>query len=146
MKKLIAIMLVATVPFSSMAQKRSKKNKEKEQAPVTAKASVEYMVIKGIEFPISSADIDEMQEEVRGEDVRKMEMKRMLKPHIKLLISYDYGSSNQREAGEMMRYASKHRTMVSAMNAAVEKGWEFMSANVFLNEKTTTHYYYMRRE
>ena len=144
MKKLIAIMLVAMVPFSSMAQKRSKKNKEKEQAPVTAKASVEYMVIKGIEFPISS-DVDEMQEETRGED-SYMEMKRMLKPHVRLLISYDYGSSNQKEAGEMMRYASKHRTMVSAMSAAVENGWEFMSANVFLNEKITTHYYYMRRE
>ena len=46
MKKLITMMLVAMVPFFTMAQKRSKRDKGKEQTTATTKASVEYMVIK----------------------------------------------------------------------------------------------------
>ena len=75
MKKLITMMLVAMVPFFTMAQKRSKRDKGKEQTTATTKASVEYMVIKGVEIPLDTEGVGREVTE-RSEDVREMEMKK----------------------------------------------------------------------
>ncbi len=145
MKKLITMMLVAMVPFFTMAQKRSKRDKGKEQTTATTKASVEYMVIKGVEIPLDTEGVGREVTE-RSEDVREMEMKKRLKPNVKLVIYFDYGNTNQKEAGEMMRNATRYRSMVSAMNAAAAKGWEFVSANITTDNNITTHYYYLKRK
>ena len=45
MKKITLILLVAMVPFLTMAQKRSKKNKT-----TNTEKAVEFLVIKGLEY------------------------------------------------------------------------------------------------
>ena len=132
-------MLVAMVPFLTMAQKRSKKkDKLATEQTANSKASVEYMMIKGVEIPMNNADTHP------GEDVREMALGSISSENVKLIVAFDYGNLRNAEVKEMM--GKRFRTMMSAVNTAAEKGWEFMSANVFLNEKITTHYYYMRRE
>ncbi len=51
MKKLITIMLVAIIPFVTMAQKRSKKDKDSSN-------KYEFMIIKGVEINDQMTDYD----------------------------------------------------------------------------------------
>ena len=51
MKKLITIMLVAIIPFVTMAQKRSKKDKDSSN-------KYEFMIIKGVEINDQMTDVD----------------------------------------------------------------------------------------
>lgn len=147
MKKIVLMLLVAMVPFLTMAQKRSKKdNKQAVEQTKSSKAAVEYMVIKGIEIPMDIEGMDEKELNAKGKDALEMQMKRMLKPQVKLVIIFDYGNVRNKEVGEMMRAASTFRSMSAAANAAAERGWEFMSANVMPNNNTATHYYYMKRK
>jgi hypothetical protein len=133
------MLLVAMVPFLTIAQKRSKKED---------KQPVEYMVIKGVEF---SMDSDEMGNEeieliAEREDVRKMQMMKLLKAEVRVIIKFDFGNENNKEISEMKRSAQKYNSMSSAANAAAVNGWEFISANVVNGPVgTTTHYYYMKR-
>ena len=93
-------------------------------------------------------DLDGMSEQernARGEDSREIQMKRMLSPQVKLIVAFDYGNVRGKEVGEMMREASSFRSMAAAANAAAERGWEFMSANVTSESGAANHYYYMRR-
>ena len=147
MKKIVLIMLVAMVPFLTMAQKRSKKgNKQAVEQVEKSKATVEYLVIKGIEFPMTNEGMDDKELNATGQDVREMEMKRLIKPQVKLIIAFDFGNERNKEVSEMMRVASNFRSMAAAANAAAERGWEFVSANVLSASGNTTHYYYMKRK
>ena len=147
MKKIVLIMLVAMVPFLTMAQKRSKKkDKQAVEQVKSSKATVEYMVIKGIEFPMTNEGVDNKELNATGQDVREMEMKRLIKPQVKLIIAFDFGNERNKEVSEMMRVASNFRSMAAAANAAAERGWEFVSANVLSASGNTTHYYYMKRK
>jgi hypothetical protein len=138
MKKIVLMLLVAMVPFLTIAQKRSKKED---------KQAVEYMVIKGVEF---SMDSDEMGNEeieliAEREDVRKMQMMKLLKAEVRVIIKFDFGNENNKEISEMKRSAQKYNSMSSAANAAAVNGWEFISANVVNSTLGTIHYYYMKR-
>jgi len=146
MKKIVLIMLVAMVPFLTMAQKRSKKkDKQAVEQVKSSKATVEYMVIKGIEFPMDIEGMDNKELNATGEDMREMEMKRLIKPQIKLIIAFDFGNERNKEVSDMMRASSRFRTMSAAANAAAVNGWEFVSANVLNGSAGITHYYYMKR-
>jgi len=138
MKKITLMLLVAMVPFLTMAQKRSKKKD---------KQAVEYMVIKGVEFPMDSEGMDIRERELLTErgDVRKMQMKRLFKEEVDVVIKFDFGHEDNKEISEMKRSAQKYNSMSSAANAAAVKGWEFVSANVVSGTIGTTHYYYMKR-
>ena len=138
MKKIVLMMLVAMIPFFTTAQKRSKKGD---------KQAVEYMVIKGIEFPMNSEDIYNQERELlsESEDVRKMQMLRLFKEEVNVIIKFDFGNQNDKETSEMKRSAQKYNSMSSAANAAAAQGWEFVSANVVNSTLGTTHYYYMKR-
>ena len=141
------MLLVAMVPFLTIAQKRSKKgDKQAVEQVEKSKSTVEYMVIKGVEFPIDNEEMDEKDLNASGEDVREMEMKRLIKPQVKLIIAFDFGNERNKEVSEMMRVASNFRSMAAAANAAAERGWEFVSANVLSASGNTTHYYYMKRK
>jgi hypothetical protein len=146
MKKVVLLMLVALVPFLTMAQKRSKKgsNQAVEQAK-GSKAIVEYMVIRGVEFPIDIEGMDEKELNARAEDVREMEMKRFINQEVKLIISFEFGNERNKEASELRRASSRFRTMSAAANAAAVDGWEFVSANILNGSAGITHYYYMKR-
>ena len=152
MKKIVIMMLVAIVPLLTIAQKRSKKaDKPATERIKSSKASVEYMVIRGIAMPMNmrgnenSTKLNTISKDVDEE----RDMKRMLNPE-RLMIVFDYGNIKNNEVVnnevvEMRRASSSLRSMAAAANAAAEKGWEFMSANVVSNIKSTTHYYYMKR-
>ena len=147
MKKIVLMLLVAMVPFLTIAQKRSKKgDKQAVEQVEKSKATVEYMVIKGIEFPMTNEGMDNKELNAIGQDVREMEMKRLIKPQVKLIIAFDFGNERNKEVSEMMRVASNFRSMAAAANAAAERGWEFVSANVLSASGNTTHYYYMKRK
>ena len=146
MKKIVIMMLVAIVPLLTIAQKRSKKtDKPATEQTKKSKASVEYMVIKGVAMMgmrgnENSAKLNTINKDVDAE----IDMKRMLTPE-RLMIVFDYGNIKNDEVVEMRRASRALRSMAAAANAAAEKGWEFMSANVVSNMKSTTHYYYMKR-
>ena len=143
MKQIIVMCLVALIPIVSFSQgKRSKKSDNSN----TLSSSYEYMVIKGIEVPLDDADVDKVARSANGKFNEAIEMKRLIKKEVKLIVSFDYGNSFTKEMQEMMKKASGFRSMVSALNAASEKGWEFMSANVTSNDLSSTHYYYMKRK
>ena len=145
MKQIIVIFLVALIPIVSFSQgKRSKKSDK--SASSLSQSSYEYMVIKGIEIPLDDADVDKVARSRDGKFNEAIEMKRLIKKEVKLIVSFDYGNSFTKEMQDMMKKASGYRTMVSALNAASEKGWEFMSANVTSTDLTSTHYYYMKRK
>jgi len=134
MKKLILLLLVAMVPFLTMAQKRSKKE---DKQTTSSKASVEYMMIKGIEIPMTNESANP------GEDVREMALGSISSENIKLIVAFDYGNLRNAEVKEMR--GKRFRTMMSAVNTAAEKGWEFINSNVISENKMKIHYYYMKR-
>ena len=138
MKKIVLMMLVVMIPCLTMAQKRSKKGD---------KQTVEYMVIKGIEFPMDSDGLSNQERERLSEsgDFRKMQMMRLLKEEVNVIIKFDFGNQNGKQISEMKRSAQKYNSMSSAANAAAVNGWEFVSANVVNSTLGTTHYYYMKR-
>jgi len=134
MKKLILLLLVAMVPFLTTAQKRSKKE---DKQTTSSKASVEYMMIKGIEIPMTNESANP------GEDVREMALGSISSENIKLIVAFDYGNLRNAEVKEMR--GKRFRTMMSAVNTAAEKGWEFINSNVISENKMKIHYYYMKR-
>ena len=138
MKNIVLMMLVAMIPLLTIAQKRSKKGD---------KQAVEYMVIKGIEFSMNSEGMDIRERELiveRG-DLDKMQMMRLFKDEVNVIIKFDFGNENNKEISEMKRSAQKYNSMSSAANAAAVQGWEFVSANVVNGSVGIIHYYYMKR-
>jgi len=139
MKKIVLMLLVAMVPFLTMAQKRSKKdNKQAVEQTKNSKASVEYMMIKGIEISMINESTHP------GEDVREMALGSISSENVKLIVAFDYGHLRNAEVKEMM--SKRFRTMMSAVNTAAEKGWEFINSNVISEDKMKIHYYYMKRK
>ena len=139
MKNIVLMLLVAMVPFLTMAQKRSKKGDTQavEQAK-KSNASVEYMMIKGIEIPMINESTNP------GEDIREMALGAISSENVKLIVAFDYGNLRNAEVKEMT--GKRYRTMMSAVNAAAEKGWELINSNVISEDKMKIHYYYMKRK
>lgn len=141
MKKIVLMLLVAMVPFLTIAQKRSKKeDKQAVEQVKKSNASVEYMMIKGIEISMINESTHP------GEDVREMALGSISSENVKLIIAFDYGNLRNSEAKEMKTNSRRFRTMMSAVNAASEKGWEFINSNVISEDKMKIHYYYMKRK
>jgi hypothetical protein len=141
MKKIVLMLLVAMVPFLTIAQKRSKKeDKQAVEQVKKSSASVEYMMIKGIEIPMINESTHP------GEDIREMALGSISSENVKLIIAFDYGNLRNSEAKEMKTNSRRFRTMMSAVNAASEKGWEFINSNVVSEDKMKIHYYYMKRK
>ena len=141
MKKIVLMLLVAMVPFLTIAQKRSKKEaKQAVEQVKKSNASVEYMMIKGIEIPMINESTHP------GEDIREMALGSISSENVKLIIAFDYGNLRNSEVKEMQTNSRRFRTMMSAVNAAAEKGWEFINSNVISEDKMKIHYYYMKRK
>jgi hypothetical protein len=139
MKKLTLIMLVAMIPFLTMAQKRSKKGKK----IVETAASYEFMKITGFEIMI---DVDK---KIKGPDqisTPKDQLIRLMKSNTKLIVEFDLGKLAKQESIDLNKQARNFKTMVGAVNAAANKGWEFHSANVIIVGAAKVHYYYMIRD
>jgi actin-related protein len=133
-------MLVAMVPFLTMAQKRSKKvNKNVETI-----ASYEFMIITGYEI---MTDVDKRIKGPNQISTPADQVKKLMQSNTKVIVEFDLGkASNQKqESIELNKQARNFTTIVSAVNAAANRGWEFHSANVIAVGDAKVHYYYMRR-
>jgi hypothetical protein len=145
MKKLVILMLVAMVPFLTMAQKRTKKDKETKTETTDRSSSVtsNFMIIKGVEVDMTQEGMD--QEEKDSEDVSLDRLiKKYIKPVSRFYISYDVGPLSK-EAQKLTDASKDFRSMAQAVNASAEYGWEFMNATVVIDGSVKIHYYYMKR-
>ena len=135
MKKLIVIMLVAIVPFITMAQKRSKKDKKAKQEVKIP--TVNFMVIRGVSF--SEGDgADIMTQDIMDQNQKLM--------HEKIRISFDFGSKPNKGVHKLMEKSRGLYSMTDAVNMLSQEGWEFVSANIVQQGRVTTYYYYMQRK
>jgi len=135
MKKLIVIMLVAMIPFITMAQKRSKKDKKAKQEVKIP--TVNFMVIRGVSF--SEGDgADIMTQDIMDQNQESM--------HEKIRISFDFGSKPNKGVHKLMEKSRKLYSMTDAVNMLSQEGWEFVSANIVQQGRVTTYYYYMQRK
>ena len=141
MKKLITIMLVAIVPFVTMAQKRSKKDKDSSN-------KYEFMIIKGVEINDQMTDVDGREASERassGDVVSYEQMHSLLKGNSKVMISFDSGNNTSEDIVKLINNSPKMRTMAAAVNMAASYGWEFVNATVVDKDLALIHYYYMER-
>jgi len=140
MKKIVLMILVAMVPFLTMAQKRSKKGKKvKTEKIVESNSSYDFMVITGDEITFKAED----RADFKASNPVDLKRREMMKTKMK--IDFDFGGIKSPENINLMKNGRGYRTMASAVNGAANEGWEFISANVINGKKGTTHYYYMKR-
>ena len=151
MKKLVLLMLVAMVPFLTMAQKRTKKGKDTktETTDKSSDAKVNFMILKGVEVPSMIYDqnaADQVEQDLETNDVS---IERLIKSHVKPMsrfsFSFDYGDPNSKEAEELSKASMSFRSMAEAVNNAAKYGWEFVNSTIVVDEMITIHYYYMKR-
>ena len=143
MKKLVLLILVAMVPFLTMAQKRTKKDKEKtETTDKSSNITSNFMIIKGVEVDMTQEGIETEKD---SEDVSLDRLiKKYIKPVSRFYISYDVGPLSK-EAQKLTDASKDFRSMAQAVNASAEYGWEFMNATVVIDGSVKIHYYYMKR-
>ena len=142
MKKLIIIMLVAMVPFFTMAQKRSKRDKDKT-------VELKFMTIHGISFAEAHA-INGAELEMAITDMGDpgSEEAYLLQKKItggKLRISFDFGSVLNNSTKKLMSSAMSLHTMTDAVNFLAKEGWEFSGSNIVKDKNITYYYYYMKK-
>lgn len=135
-------MLVAMVPFATMAQKRATKGKTT-KTEKTTKVSSNFMIVKGVEMPLNlSEKAEKVSEEEESEE---MLMKKHLKPMTKLMVTFDFGTNANKENQELMSFSRTFRSMTDVVNKAAEYGWEFINSTIVVDRKITIHYYYMKK-
>tara|TARA_B100000965_G_C19576712_1_gene751647 strand:+ start:124 stop:582 length:459 start_codon:yes stop_codon:yes gene_type:complete len=149
MKKILLLILVGTIPFMSIAQKRSKKNSNAKMGEFVKKSpsEYEYMIIEGVQSIMSDEEKMMDQNELAARDGAKgdIKMKGMIKSRYKHFVRFDTGkiTPEQMELNKMARSCSH---MSDALYQASKLGWEFISASHVSNEEFITHYYYMKRK
>ena len=137
MKKITLMLLVAMVPFLTMAQKRSKK--------ASSKLQYEMMVIKGVDVPFGGGmNMDEISD-LSPDQAQEYETKIAMEKG-KVMVTYDFGNVTNKENTALIKLSGRITSMVAAVDALAAKGWQFVSANVVPGRNVTTHYYYMRRD
>ena len=147
MKKILIFTLIFTLPFISFSQKRSKKNKSKEDITAT-KLNYEFMIIKGIEVErIIDKSKKDIGKKMHDTDLSlEKKMKRLLMPPTRLLVSFDNGDMRDPQIRELMKKSNEFRTMGAAVKEAAKYGWKFINSNVVSTVDGTMHYFYMKRE
>lgn len=138
MKKLIVIMLVAMIPFITMAQKRGKKDKKAKQEVKIP--TVNFMVITGMAI---TPDMDMKAEISDGEEGVLMRQKIKEKG---LKISFDFGTQVPKEMKKLIVEARTLHSMTDAVNVLTKQGWEFSGSDIQTDENVTYYYYYMQRK
>jgi hypothetical protein len=145
MKKLVLLTLIAMVPFLTIAQKRTKKNKDKtETTDGSADTKVNFMIIKGVEVDMSQEGADEIDKVSEDVSLDRL-MKKHVKPMSKFYFSYDVGSFKNKEVQKLRESSENFRSMAQAVNASAEYGWEFINSTIVVDGNVTIHYFYMKR-
>ena len=124
MKKLTLIILVAMVPFLSIAQKRSKKDKAK-----VINTSYEFMIITG-----KTKATQQLSPSGSGTTPIARAQK--------MNISFDFGGL----VPPAHLQETQYKSMAHAVNIAARDGWEFVSANIVKSGPMILHHYYMKRK
>ena len=107
MKKIVLMMLVAMVPFMTMAQKKSKKGKKNKIEKVdNSNATYEFMVISGYEREIDKDASRRGTAQVPAE----MKGKKFVKVGSKVMVHFDFGTRSQ-ENVELMKNTRSYKTM-----------------------------------
>ncbi len=120
-------MLVAIVPFLTMGQKRSKKVDPQQKVERNI-SQYDFMVIKG--HTIRSAGSLYSTADTRGE--------------VKLKITFDTGGIRMNDSEDLSQM--QYKSMAHAVNSAGRLGWEFINANVLIEQGVPVYYYYMRKQ
>ena len=147
MKKLTLLLLVAVVPFLTMAQKKSKKRSKSDKISnsTNAVSAYEFMVIKGAEIDMSNEEDIDPTEQHASDISLERRMKRLIKPPIRLIVAFEAADMRGSEVRNLMSKSNELRTMSAAVKEASSYGWEFINANVFSTKDGLMHYYYMKR-
>ena len=150
MKKITLMLLVAMVPFLTMAQKKTKKGKKNKIVKVdNSNATYEFMVLSGFERVVRDKVMEQEVKDSSGKMAKaindNMQMKKLMKAGSEVVINFDFGGTRSQGNSELMKNARSYRTMASAVNALANYGWEFVNANVVNLGTTKAHYYYMKR-
>ena len=136
MKKITLMLLVAMVPFLTMAQKRSKKNKKAKTEKNDA--TYEFMVITGHQIIAPGKRVK--PKKISSSDAKD---KDIMRSNQRLKVSFDFGGLHTEENTALSE--ARYMSMSAAVNSAANYGWEFVSSNISINKEVTVHYYYMRR-
>ena len=142
------MILVATIPFMSIAQKRSKKSNAKMGEFVKKSPSeYEYMVIEGVQSIMSDEEKMMDQDELSARDGARgdMKMKGMIKSKYKHFVRFDTGKITPEQV-ELNKMARTCNHMADALYQASKLGWEFINASHINNDEFITHFYYMKRK
>ena len=149
MKNILLMILVATIPFMSIAQKRSKKKSNAKMGEFVKKSpsEYEYMIIEGVQSIVSDEEKMMGQDELSSRDIASSDtkMKAMVKSKYKHFVRFETGriTPEQVELNKLSR-ACYH--MSDALYQASKLGWEFINASHINTDEFITHFYYMRRK
>ena len=138
-------MLVAMVPFMTMAQKRSKKgsNPKSETKDKSSNEKSNFMIIKGVEVDMSQEGMDQTEKQSDDVSLDRL-MKKHAKPVSRFYFSYDIGGFSE-ESQQLTESSQGFRSMAQAVNQAAVYGWEFINSTVVMDGNVIIHYYYMKR-
>lgn len=152
MKKLILLMLVAMVPFLTMAQKRTKKGKDTkiETTDKSSDAKATFMILKGVEidmFEMDQAGMDqkEIEDRKRSDITLDGMIQRHSNPSSSFHFSYDIGGESSKESEYLTKSSRGFRSMAQAVHHAQKSGWNFVNSTIVVDDMITIHYYYMKR-
>ena len=143
MRNLILLLLLSSIPFLTMAQKRSKKKSDKDSKNIVS--GYEFMVIKGAEIDMSDNDRVDAEEKMANDISLERKMKRLIKPPMRLVVAFETADMRGDEVRKLLAKSNEFRTMSAAVKEASLYGWEFVDANVVSTSDGIIHYYYMRR-
>ena len=152
MRKLILLMLVVMVPYFTMAQKRSKKNKDTktETTDKSSDAKATFMIIKGVEidmFEVDQVGMDqkEIEDRKRSDITLERMIKRHSNPSSSFYFNYDIGGESSKESEYLTKSSRGFRSMAQAVHHAQKSGWNFVNSTIVVDDMVTIHYYYMKK-
>ena len=145
MKKIILLILIAMIPFLTIAQKRTKKVKDNK-----TETNATFMIIKAVEidmFEMNQVGMDKKEIEDRKRDDISLEImiKRHSSPSSSFVFSYDIPGATSKEIESFIKASKKFSSMAQAVNHAQELGWNFVNSNIVDDDMITIHYYYMKK-
>ena len=149
MRNLLLLILIATIPLMSVAQKRSKKGSNAKMDKMVKKtpSEYEYMIIEGVQSTTSEDERMMGKDEIDARNAAgsDLKMKGMIKSRYKHFVKFNTGriTPEQVELNKLARVCSH---MSDALYQASKLGWDFVNASHINTDDYVTHYYYMKRK
>ena len=144
MKNIILLLLIALVPFLSIAQKRSNKKNttiSKQEAKIQL-SEYEYLSITGIE---QDPVMDVEEGEARGAAGPEQKFMKRLKSKARIFVRFNSGNISP-EIIELNKLSRECNSMMLALNAASKYGYDLHTSTSLKEENSTVHIMYLRRK